>query len=43
MLREAGALVGVALCHTAPLVEGRTREELRVLKLALAATRCSIR
>ena len=30
-------VAGVALCHTAPLVEGRTREELRVLKLALAA------
>ena len=28
--------MGFALCHTAPLVEGRTREELRVLKLALA-------
>lgn len=31
-----GELVGFALCHTAPLVEGRAREELRVLKLALA-------
>lgn len=29
-------LRGYALCHTAPLVEGRTREELRVLKLVLA-------
>ena len=36
LLRENGALVGVALCHTASLVEGRTREELRVLKLVLA-------
>jgi GNAT superfamily N-acetyltransferase len=36
LLRERGRLVGLALCHTAPLVEGRTREELRVLKLALA-------
>ncbi|HEV7992293.1 MAG TPA: GNAT family N-acetyltransferase [Gemmatimonadaceae bacterium] len=35
LLREAGRIVGFALCHTAPLVEGRTREELRVLKLAL--------
>ncbi|HEY0995575.1 MAG TPA: GNAT family N-acetyltransferase [Gemmatimonadaceae bacterium] len=36
LLRDAGgALVGFALCHTAPLVEGRTREELRVLKLVL--------
>jgi GNAT superfamily N-acetyltransferase len=29
-------LAGFALCHTAPLVEGRAREELRVLKLAVA-------
>ena len=36
LLREHGALVGFALCHTAPLVEGRAREELRVLKLVLA-------
>jgi GNAT superfamily N-acetyltransferase len=36
IVRDGGAVVGVALCHTAPLVEGRTREELRVLKLALA-------
>ncbi len=36
LLRKGGALVGYALCHTAPLVEGRTREELRVLKLVLA-------
>ena len=36
LLREGGALVGFALCHSAPLVEGRVREELRVLKLALA-------
>ena len=40
VLVHAGAeLVGVALCHTAPLVEGRSREELRVLKLALADER----
>lgn len=32
---EAGVLRGFALCHSAPLVEGRAREELRVLKLAL--------
>jgi GNAT superfamily N-acetyltransferase len=37
LLREKGTLVGFALCHTAPLVEGRTREELRVLKLALTS------
>jgi GNAT superfamily N-acetyltransferase len=36
LLRRDGHLVGFALCHTAPLVEGRAREELRVLKLALA-------
>jgi hypothetical protein len=36
LLYERGALTGFALCHTAPLVEGRTREELRVLKLVLA-------
>ena len=36
LLREKGALAGFALCHTAPLVEGRAREELRVLKLVLA-------
>jgi GNAT superfamily N-acetyltransferase len=36
MLRDRGALVGFALAHTAPLVEGRTRDELRVLKLVLA-------
>lgn len=33
---DAGRLRGFALCHSAPLVEGRAREELRVLKLALA-------
>ena len=31
-----GRLAGFALCHAAPLVEGRAREELRVLKLVLA-------
>ena len=36
LLYERGAVTGFALCHTAPLVEGRTREELRVLKLVLA-------
>jgi GNAT superfamily N-acetyltransferase len=33
--RSSDALRGFALCHTAPLIEGRTREELRVLKLVL--------
>lgn len=39
LLRDAGRLVGFALCHTVPLVEGRVREELRVLKLVLAEER----
>jgi GNAT superfamily N-acetyltransferase len=33
LLHEHDRIVGFALAHTAPLVEGRTREELRVLKL----------
>jgi len=36
LLHQDGEVVGFALCHTAPLVEGRVREELRVLKLVLA-------
>jgi len=36
MLHDGSDLAGFALCHSAPLVEGRTREELRVLKLVLA-------
>ncbi|HEX6537324.1 MAG TPA: GNAT family N-acetyltransferase [Gemmatimonadaceae bacterium] len=36
LFRDGGQLVGFALCHTAPLVEGRMREETRVLKLVLA-------
>ena len=39
LLRERGELVGFALCHTVALVEGRVREELRVLKLVLADER----
>jgi len=35
LLLKRDELVGFALCHTAPLVEGRTREDLRVLKLTL--------
>jgi GNAT superfamily N-acetyltransferase len=35
LLREKDRLVGFALAHTAPLVEGRPRDELRVLKLVL--------
>ncbi|MDQ3997509.1 MAG: GNAT family N-acetyltransferase [Gemmatimonadota bacterium] len=36
LLRGGARIVGFALCHTTPLVEGRAREELRVLKLVLA-------
>ena len=36
LLVRGDELRGFALYHTAPLVEGRAREELRVLKLALA-------
>jgi GNAT superfamily N-acetyltransferase len=36
LLRAGDTVAGFALCHTAPLVEGRAREELRVLKLVLA-------
>jgi hypothetical protein len=32
-----GVLQGFALCHSAPLVEGRVREELRVLKFVAAS------
>jgi len=32
-LCEGTALIGFAICHSVPLVEGRLREELRVLKL----------
>ena len=35
LLYKKDRLVGFALNHTAPLVEGRAREDLRVLKLAL--------
>lgn len=35
LLYDQDTLVGFALAHTAPLVEGRAREELRVLKLVL--------
>ena len=36
LLLRGGAVAGFAVCHTIPLVEGRAREELRVLKLVLA-------
>ena len=35
LLYDHDQLVGFALAHTAPLVEGRAREELRVLKLVV--------
>jgi GNAT superfamily N-acetyltransferase len=35
LLYDAERLVGFALAHTAPLVEGRAREETRVLKLVV--------
>ena len=35
LLRAPGRIAGFALCHTAPLVEGRPLEEMRVLKLVL--------
>jgi GNAT superfamily N-acetyltransferase len=35
LLYDRDRLIGFALAHTAPLVEGRAREELRVLKLVL--------
>jgi GNAT superfamily N-acetyltransferase len=35
LLYDGDRLVGFALAHTSPLVEGRAREELRVLKLVL--------
>jgi hypothetical protein len=35
LLRVDGRLAGFALFHSAPLVEGRAREELRVLKMVL--------
>lgn len=35
MLMDGDTLAGFALCHSIPLVEGRAREELRVLKLVV--------
>ncbi|HEX2779739.1 MAG TPA: GNAT family N-acetyltransferase [Gemmatimonadaceae bacterium] len=35
VLMRDRAVAGFAICHSVPLVEGRTREELRVLKLVL--------
>jgi GNAT superfamily N-acetyltransferase len=35
LMYDGSRLVAFVLAHTAPLVEGRTRDELRVLKLAL--------
>src|SRR5688500_13001171 len=35
LVHAQGRLVGFALCHTVPLVEGRVRDELRVLKMVV--------
>ncbi len=35
LLMDGDAVRGFALCHSVPLVEGRVREELRVLKLVV--------
>ncbi len=37
LLGSVDAPIGFALCHSVSLVEGRTRDELRVLKLVLAS------
>lgn len=39
LLWHQGRLAGFALFHTAPLIEGRSRDELRVLKMVLADER----
>jgi GNAT superfamily N-acetyltransferase len=36
VLREGDDIAGFAICHGAPLVEGRAREEVRVLKFVCA-------
>jgi GNAT superfamily N-acetyltransferase len=36
IVRDEDRIVGFAVCHAAPLVESRAREELRVLKLVAA-------
>ncbi len=38
LLGDPHAPRGFAVCHAVPLVEGRAREELRVLKVVLAHT-----
>jgi hypothetical protein len=38
MVRRDGRLAAFALCHSAPLAESGTREELRVLKVAATGT-----
>ena len=42
LLYHGDRIIGFALAHTSPLVEGRTREELRVLKLG-AGGRVAVR
>ncbi len=36
LLRRGGHVAAYAICHSAPLVEGRARDEVRVLKLVAA-------
>ncbi len=36
LIRRGGVVVAFAICHSAPLVEGRARDEVRVLKLVAA-------
>jgi GNAT superfamily N-acetyltransferase len=36
LLRRGGHVTAYAICHSAPLVEGRARDEIRVLKLVAA-------
>ncbi len=36
LLRRGGQVSAFAICHSAPLVEGRSRDEIRVLKLVAA-------
>ena len=39
VIRDGDRVAGFAVCHAAPLVEGRARDELRVLKVVLADER----
>jgi GNAT superfamily N-acetyltransferase len=37
LCRRDGRIIAFAICHSAPLVEGRARDEIRVLKLVAAS------